>query len=285
MTEMTRIAQISDTHFGTEQPRVCAALRDTLLREGPDLVALTGDITQRARASQFRAARAFVDTLAPLPVLVLPGNHDIPLFDIVTRLAAPYRNFQRHFGANLAPLWQNERAAVLGFNSTHRLRHKNGVITPYDVEAMASRLAALPQAFKIVALHHPVASATAEDVRNCARGKDAAITAWSAAGADLFLSGHIHLAHCLAIGTAPHRVVAANAGTAVSRRRRRGMANSFNIVDLAVGVRHALQIRRLDYDAAREEFVTSHRWMATRGPEGWTVMDGELELPEAANPS
>ncbi|MBL8447122.1 MAG: metallophosphoesterase [Zoogloeaceae bacterium] len=284
MTAMTRIAHISDTHFGTEQPRVCAALRDALLHESPDLVALTGDVTQRARASQFRAARIFVDSLSPLPVLVLPGNHDIPLFDFVTRLAAPYRNFRRHFGADLAPLWQSGQVAVLGFNSTHRLRHKNGVIAPDDVDAIASRLAAVPQTFKIVALHHPLASATAEDIHNCARGKDAAIDAWTAAGADLFLSGHIHLAYCLAIGRAPHRAVAANAGTAVSHRRRRGMTNSFNLVDLVIGGQHSLRITRLDYDTAGEEFVAAHRWMATRGPAGWTVTDGKMGEPDAAKP-
>lgn len=277
---MTRIAHISDTHFGTEEPLVCAALRDALLRESPNLVAFTGDITQRARASQFRAARAFVDSLAPLPVLVLPGNHDIPLFDLVTRFVAPYRNYRRHFGANLAPLWQNGQVAVLGFNSTHRLRHKNGVISPDDVETIASRLAALPQAFKIVALHHPLASATAEDIHNCARGKDAAIAAWSAAGADLFLSGHIHLAYCLATGTAPHRAVAANAGTAVSRRRRGGMTNSFNLVEVSVGIGPGLQITRLDYDATRGEFVVARQWTATKGPQGWAVADGDQDLPE-----
>lgn len=285
MTAMTRIAHISDTHFGTEQPPVCAALREALLRESPDLVVLTGDITQRARASQFRAARAFVASLAPLPVLVLPGNHDIPLFDLVTRFVAPYRNYRRHFGTELAPLWHNGQVAVLGFNSTHRLRHKNGVIAPDDVEMVASRLAALPQAFKIVALHHPLASATAEDIHNCARGKDAAIAAWSAAGADLFLSGHIHLAYCLATGAAPHRVVAANAGTAVSRRRRGGMANSFNLVELGAGPSHGLQITRLDHDAGCGAFVATQRWKATKGPAGWAVTDGAQGLPETPQAS
>ncbi|PKO34103.1 MAG: DNA repair exonuclease [Betaproteobacteria bacterium HGW-Betaproteobacteria-7] len=276
---MTRIAHISDTHFGTEEPLVCVALRAALLRASPDLVVFTGDITQRARAAQFRAARAFVDSLAPLPVLIVPGNHDIPLFDLLTRLVAPYRNFHRHIGPDLAPLWQNSQMAVLGFNSTHRLRHKNGVISPAAVAFVAARLTALPQPCKIVALHHPLASATAEDIANCARGNEAAIAAWSAAGADLFLGGHIHLAYCLATGAAPHRVLAANTGTATSRRRRGGMANSFNLVELAIGSKPGLQITRLDYQAARGEFAVAHEWTGLKGPQGWAVAEGGQGLP------
>lgn len=276
---MTRIAHISDTHFGTEEAPVCAALLDDLRQKAPDLVVLSGDITQRARASQFRAAQAFIDGLSPLRVLALPGNHDIPLFDLFTRLANPYRNFRRYICADLAPLWQNSQVAVVGFNSTRRLRHKNGVISPDQVAAVAGRLAALSQPFKIVALHHPLAIATDEDIPNRARGAEAAIAAWSAAGADLVLGGHIHLAYCLPTGHAPHRVLAVQAGTAVSRRRRGGMANSYNLIHLESGIERRLHIARLDYQAAQGRFAIAQSWESFRGPEGWEVTRQTISRP------
>lgn len=100
---MTLLLQISDTHFGTERPQVVAALLRLVDVLPPDLVVLSGDITQRARKRQFAAARAFIDTFGATPTLVVPGNHDIPLFDPLARLFYPYANHQRAFGADLEP--------------------------------------------------------------------------------------------------------------------------------------------------------------------------------------
>lgn len=271
---MTRIAHISDTHFGTEDAPVCAALQAELLRQAPDLVVLSGDITQRARAAQFRAAHAFLAGLRPLPVLAVPGNHDIPLFDVATRLLAPYRNFRRHIGPDLAGQWQNDQAAVLGVDSTRRFRHINGVVSPAQAAAVARRLAALPQAFKIVAMHHPLAVSTVEDTINLARGGAAAIAAWTAAGADLFLGGHIHLAYCRVVGEPPHRALVLHAGTAVSTRRRGGMANSYNLIDLAAGRERRLAVARLDFDPGRGRFSVAQRWAAAAGADGWALNGG-----------
>lgn len=268
-----RIAHISDTHFGTEETPVCAALRADLLHEAPDLVVLTGDITQRARRAQFRAARAFLDSLAPIPVLALPGNHDLPLFDLVTRFTQPYRHYTQHICPTLTPVWLQAEIAVLGVNSTRVWRHKHGELPAVLVQEVAQRLAVLTQPFKVVALHHPLAVIEAGDRCNRVRGAEEALSAWTAAGADLFLGGHIHLPYCiLGGGRETRQAVILQAGTAVSTRRRGGQPNSFNLIRFdTAGGRRSMQVERRDYDAQAGVFVAGSTTEAVPSAGGWAL--------------
>lgn len=267
-----RIVHISDTHFGTEEACVCAALRNDLLREAPDLVVLTGDITQRARRAQFRAARAFLDSLASIPVLALPGNHDLPLFDLFTRFTEPYRYYKRHICPTLAPVWLGAEVAVLGVNSTRVLRHKHGVLPADMVQELARRLAGLPQPFKVVALHHPLAVIEPSDRRNRARAAEEALAAWIAAGADLFLGGHIHLPYCIPAGPRAQQAVILQAGTAVSTRRRGGQANSFNLVRFETNGKRRMYIEQRDYDTHAGIFVRMSVREAIPSACGWALL-------------
>lgn len=268
---MTCIAHISDTHFGAEDAPVCAALRRALLHAAPDLVVLTGDITQRARRAQFCAARAFLDSLAPLPVLALPGNHDLPLFDIFTRLTRPYGRYQRHICAELAPVWQGQATAVIGVNSTRMLRHKNGELPAQLVQQVAAQLAGLAQAFKVVALHHPLAVIEGGDECNRARGADAALAEWIGAGADLILGGHIHLPYCITAGPTAQKAVVLQAGTAVSTRRRGGQANSFNLVRFDARGSRRMIIEQRDYDVHADAFACASVRQAVSSAAGWDL--------------
>jgi 3',5'-cyclic AMP phosphodiesterase CpdA len=269
---MMRIAHISDTHFGTEEAPVCAALKADLLREAPDLLVLTGDITQRARRAQFRAARAFLDSLAPIPVLALPGNHDLPLFDLFTRFARPYHHYVQHICPTLTPVWLEAEVAVLGVNSTRVWRHKQGELPAGLVQEVAERLAVLTQPFKVVALHHPLAVTEPGDRCNRVRGADEALAAWTAAGADLFLGGHIHLPYCILGGKEARQAVILQAGTAVSYRRRGGQSNSFNLIRLEMAGRsRRMQIERRDYDAQAGIFVEGNATEAVASAGGWAL--------------
>lgn len=268
---MTCLAHISDPHFGSEDAPVCAALRASLVAAAPDLVVLSGDITQRARPAQFRAAQAFVARLAPLPVLALPGNHDLPLFDLLTRFTDPYREFRRHFGVDRAPQWQGEDTVVIGVDSTRVLRHKHGALPPARVAEVAQRLVAVDATFRIVALHHPLAVVTASDRRNRVGNAEAALDAWTAAGADLFLGGHIHLPYCVGVGPPTCRAVLLQAGTAVSTRRRGGQPNSYHLVHLAAGAPRTLRIEQRDYDKGIGGFVVARTWRAVRSVVGWVL--------------
>lgn len=116
---MMRVLHISDTHFGTEREPVVHALHALADTLRPDLVVLGGDITQRARRGQFAAARRFIQALQR-PVLAVPGNHDIPLFNLAARLFDPYGNYRRALGAVLEPVYEDDR--LLAIASTARAR-------------------------------------------------------------------------------------------------------------------------------------------------------------------
>jgi 3',5'-cyclic AMP phosphodiesterase CpdA len=268
---MMLLAHISDPHFGTEDLPVCSALRADLVQEAPDLVVLTGDITQRARSAQFVKARVFLDSLSPLPVLALPGNHDLPLFDLFTRFTAPYGRFRRHICGTLAPLWQGPQVAVIAVNSTRVMRHKHGELPAEIVGQVARQLAQLRQRFRVVALHHPLAVIEHTDVHNRARNADEALAQWIGAGADLFLGGHIHLPYCISAGGGSRHAVVLQAGTSVSTRRRGGRPNSYNLVRFESNTPARMNIEQRDHDPATGRFVTSQARHAVRGAEGWTL--------------
>ncbi len=221
------LLQISDPHFGTEQPGAVDALVRLVQRRQPLLVLLSGDITQRATTAQFAQARQFVQRLGGVPVLAVPGNHDIPLFALWARLTKPYGRYEQAFG----PARDQEFAAaqwhVVALNTTRPWRHKNGEVSARQIADTAARLrAADPAAVKVVVTHQPVALPVGTDPTDRLRRAPAALAAWHDAGADLVLGGHIHLACVMPLFVQPQAMWAVQAGTAVSRRVRSGMLNS-----------------------------------------------------------
>lgn len=227
---MSVLLQVSDTHFGTEQARVVEALIALAAQQRPDVVVLSGDITQRARPAQFRAAKAFADRLG-VPVVAVPGNHDIALFDLWARLTRPYARYARAFGADLEPVHASHDLLVVGVNTTRAWRHKNGAVSPVQIDRVATLLAAAnPQQLRVVVVHQPAAVTKAEDRSNLLRGHTAALRVWSAAGADLVMGGHIHLPYTLQVHGLARRLWVVQGGTAVSSRTRRDAPNSVNIL-------------------------------------------------------
>jgi 3',5'-cyclic AMP phosphodiesterase CpdA len=247
---VTTLLQISDPHFGRERSEVAGALVAFARRLAPDTIVLSGDITQRARRAQFGAARTFVAALGSPRLLAIPGNHDIPLFDVLTRALNPYREHRRAFGDDLEPELESADLLALCVNTTRAYRHKHGEVSPAQIERVAGRLrAAAPAQLRVVVVHQPVAVVRAQDAHNLLRGAEAAIRAWSAAGADLILGGHIHLPYVEQLHDLPRRVWAVQAGTAVSTRIRHEAGNSVNVVRYETGesfARRAL-IERWDY--------------------------------------
>ena len=227
---MSVLLHLSDTHFGTERAQVVEALLALAARERPALAVLSGDITQRARPAQFRAAKAFVDRLGAL-VLAVPGNHDIALFDLWARATRPYALYASAFGTELEPVHASRDLLVVGVNTTRAWRHKNGEVSTLQIDRVAAVLRkARPQQLRVVVVHQPAAVCRPEDRRHLLRGHHAALRAWSAAGADLVLGGHIHLPYTLEPPGLARRLWVVQAGTAVSARTRPGVPNSVNIV-------------------------------------------------------
>ena len=253
---MSVVLQVSDTHFGTEQLAVVEALVDLAAQQRPDLVVLSGDITQRAMPAQFRSAKAFIDRLGA-PVLVIPGNHDIALFDLWSRLTRPYARFTAVFGPELEPVHSTADLLLIGVNTTRAWRHKNGEVSSVQIERVAKLLrAASPLQLRIVVVHQPVAVTLPGDQTNLLRGHLAATQAWSAAGADLVMGGHIHLPYVLALQGLTRPLWVLQAGTAVSSRTRPGVPNSVNVLRWGAGSPPGgCLIERWDFSATDKTFV------------------------------
>ena len=227
---MSVVLHLSDTHFGTEQPLVLEALATLAAQQQPDVVVLSGDITQRARPTQFKAAKAFMDRLGSRAV-VIPGNHDIALFDLWARVTQPYRRFSAVFGPDLEPVYHSPDCLVVGVNTTRARRHKHGEVSGSQMARVASLLkAATPQQLRVVVVHQPAAVPLAGERANLLRGHEAATRVWAEAGADLVLGGHIHLPFTLRVEGLARRLWVVQAGTAVSTRTRPGVPNSVNLL-------------------------------------------------------
>jgi len=255
---LSLLLHISDPHFGTERPQVAAALTDLARQQRPSVVVLSGDITQRARRREFDAACAFVKGLA-LPLLAIPGNHDIPLFNPIARCFSPYANYARVFGKDLEPEHESPSLLVLCVNTTRAARHKDGEVSATQIERVATRLrAASPAQLRVVVTHQPVHVIRQKDIENLLHGHESAVRAWSAAGADLLLGGHIHLPYIRSLSGAfpdlPRELWVVQAGTALSQRVRGGISNSINLIHHRADAPELCTVDRWDYDDQKAAF-------------------------------
>jgi len=254
---VTLLLHLSDPHFGTERAEVAAALQRLVRAEPPALVIASGDITQRATAAQFARARQFIDSLGA-PSLVVPGNHDIPLFDLWQRWRAPYARFGAAFGATLEPRVRLPTAWVAGLNTTRAWRHRHGEVSMAQAEAAADWLQPAPaDVLRIVVTHQPLAVMRPQDALHALRGGRTAAAGWARAGVHLVLGGHIHLPYFMPLQAQWPELAQpmwlAQAGTAVSRRTRPEAGPSVNLIR-QLGPRRWL-LERWDHDARRGDFV------------------------------
>ncbi len=252
---MTSILQISDTHFGTEVPAVVRALEAHVAEYGADLLVLSGDITQRARRGQFDAAQRFVDALkrhTGCASLVIPGNHDIPLYNLFARFLTPYRNYRRHFGEELEPCFESDELLVIGLNTTHPRRHKDGKVSSQQIARVVERLRASdPAKLSIVVAHQPFGAMVMCDLRNLQHGAEAALGAWAEAGLDMVMGGHIHLPYVLPLSrqypTLAREIWMVQSGTALSSRVRGTSPNSFNRLKVNLTGHKHVAVERWDF--------------------------------------
>jgi 3',5'-cyclic AMP phosphodiesterase CpdA len=234
---MRTLVHLSDLHFGRLDRSLLAPLAQAVAQAGPDVVAISGDLTQRAREAQFREAAAFLRTL-PGPRIVVPGNHDVPLYDVLRRFLAPLERFRRHVTDVEFPAFVDEEIAVVGLNTARSLTFKGGRVNRAQAEAVARRFHGLPEAVtRIVVTHHPFELPAGGDEGDLVGRATMAMEAFAGCGVDVFLSGHLHHSH---VGNTGQRyridgyaALVVQAGTATSTRGR-GEANAFNVLRIGV---------------------------------------------------
>jgi 3',5'-cyclic AMP phosphodiesterase CpdA len=237
---MRTIAQISDLHFGAHEPAVVAHLHAALSTIRPDLVVVSGDLTQRARKEQFAEAALFLDRLEAegLRLLVVPGNHDVPMHKPMQRLFWPLRRYTRFIMRGRSAWYCDPELAVLGLASAHGLTVKDGRLTRVQIRSIGDCFAAAPAgADRILVTHHPLVPLPgdeADEIEPALRGARSALEAVKAAGVHLVLAGHHHV-HSVGIAgptlSIDPSVMVVQAGTATSWRRRQA-PNSFNLIRL-----------------------------------------------------
>ena len=184
---------LSDLHFGAHDPAVCAAAQRLAQRLGVAMVVVSGDLTQRATAPQFEQAARFVKGLHARSTLVLAGNHDVPLFAWWLRWGRAYERYAHQFGMDQEPVRQMGAFYVVGVNTTRAWRHERGSLSSAQIDHVAALLArAPPDAWRIVASHHPLVARDADDREHRPSRADEAVQRWRTAGAQMLLSGHVH---------------------------------------------------------------------------------------------
>ncbi len=249
------LLHLSDLHFGTEKVACLTAIQKFCAEQPVELIAVSGDLTQRARVLQFWHCKQFLDSLK-LPYIVVPGNHDIPLFNVWNRLTRPFGIYHSFFG-NSDTVMQSAHFYVVGLNSIRRRHHTRGSISEAQIRATQQQLAAAPaHKIKLVMLHQPFYSAPDDPHGNkdCPTSARLALKYWSSAGLMGVLHGHLHqigvfnLNKIYALKTAKP-IYDIHAGTACSSRLHLGTSNSFNTISPQGAINHYV------FDSTTQQFV------------------------------
>jgi len=238
---MARLVHLSDLHFGAHDDRLVKAVEREVDQLKPDLVVISGDFTQRARTEQFSEACQFLGQLRDHghEVLGVPGNHDVPLYDVLRRFLSPLTRYRRFIDESLCPFFEIPGLAVLGINTARSLTFKDGRINRDQVAFVRETFARTPaQSVRVLVTHHPLfALKVGDEVERAIGRQEMALDAIEESGVDLLLAGHAHHASSQDASdfvTRAGGVLVIQAGTATSTRVRE-QEQSFNVIDIDDG--------------------------------------------------
>lgn len=266
---MRTIVHLSDIHFGRVHLNLVEPLILSVNQIKPDLVAVSGDLTQRARTYQFKEARVFLDSL-PKPQIVVPGNHDVPLHNLFTRFFQPLVKYRRFITEDLEPFYADNEIGVVGINTARSFTFKAGRVNQAQVEAVRQKLCPLPaKVIKAIVTHHPFDLPDGHDEGDLVGRSRMAMEVLANCGADLFLAGHLHISHtghtAKRYNIKGHSALVISAGTAASSRNR-GEANSFNVIR----VEHPqIVVERLRWQPDVGQFAVATTETFQHSSDGW----------------
>jgi 3',5'-cyclic AMP phosphodiesterase CpdA len=251
---MRTLVHLSDLHFGRVDPALLGPLHDLVHRIAPDVVVVSGDLTQRAKSAQFEEAKAFLDTL-PGPQIIVPGNHDISLYNVFRRFVKPLERYKRYITDDLDPVYIDEEIAVLGVNTARSLTFKDGRVNEEQVAKIREQFGGLPpHVTRVVVTHHPFDLPQSFDEHDLVDRAPMAMEMFAESGVDLLMAGHLHASHA---GSTAERykigeyaALVVQAGTATSTRGR-GETNSFNVVRIDA---LRVEVDRYGWDLVGQQF-------------------------------
>jgi len=269
---MRTIVHLSDLHFGRIDRALVEPLRRAVIDAKPDLVAISGDFTQRARRSQFAEARAFIESLSAR-TLVVPGNHDIPLYDFAERLTAPLRRYRDYISDDLEPEYIDEEMIVIGVNTARAIVFPigEGRISAEQVDRIVGQLAKVsPSLLRVIVTHHPFDLPPGVHERRLLGRSAMAMSRLATANADLFLSGHLHISHVSRAADRyeidGHSGLIVQAGTVSTRGR--GELPSFNVLRMQ---RPEIVVERRLWDEATTSFTAETVGCYQHSATGWAM--------------
>jgi 3',5'-cyclic AMP phosphodiesterase CpdA len=267
---MRVVVHLSDIHFGRVDLTTIGPLTEAIFRASPHLIAVSGDLTQRARRREFAAARVFLDNLT-FPQLVVPGNHDVPLYNVFSRFVTPLARYRRAISDNLAPVYRDDEMIAVGVNTARSWTWGEGRINEGQVDELVTHLAAVPSdLIRIVVTHHPFdLPEGVEEARLLGRA-EMAMKKLSVAGADLFLAGHLHISHVGHAGErydlGNHSALVVQAGTLSIRSR--GEEPSFNILRIH---RPYISVERMVWNSSRGGYDEAGEARYRHSERGWVL--------------
>ena len=280
---MPRLIHLSDLHFGAHDDTLVAAVEARIHEEKPDLVVISGDFTQRARTEQFEEACEFLTRLRDSghEVLGVPGNHDVPLYDVLRRFLSPLTRYKRFIDETLCPYHELDGAIVLGINTARSLTFKDGRINEEQVRLIRETFQRSPAVLRILVTHHPLFALPVGDGPDLGKAigrQELALDAIADAGVDLLLAGHDHRASShsardLATRAGPALVIQAGTATSV---RLRDEEQSFNRIDIE-GHRVTLIVQRWN----GHDFVSGDEQTYAQEGDHWRVAHRPAETEPA----
>jgi 3',5'-cyclic AMP phosphodiesterase CpdA len=271
---MRTLVHLSDLHFGALRAETLDPLASCIAAIRPDLIAVSGDFTQRARRGQYAEARAFLDQL-PFRKIVVPGNHDVPLYNVYARFCRPLVLYRRYISDDLEPFYADGEMAVQGINTARSWTLTKGRINERQVKLARERLGPLCGVIKIIVTHHPFDLPEPYPASALVGRARMAMTELARCGIDLFLAGHHHVGlaqpSTLRFKVSGHSALLIQAGTATSSRCR-GEMNSFNVIRIG---KPTIEVERFvwQHDGAAS-FMKQGAEVFQHGENGWSKLSG-----------